>query len=119
MRIIETCPVCGHDLTNIILTSYPSRLSKVCYHCGWSWREDQDDIVRVPFCETYYKVPSACRTCSNHPSNGGSGVCHCVLGAQSATCVNGPLITNIGDMPISTSNYGTTTTTSATIRIRG
>ena len=25
-------------------------------------------------------IPDACRGCSNHPSNGGSGICHCTLG---------------------------------------
>ena len=25
-------------------------------------------------------IPAPCRSCSNHPSNGGSGVCHCILG---------------------------------------
>lgn len=25
-------------------------------------------------------VPSSCRLCSNHPLNGGSGICFCVLG---------------------------------------
>ena len=25
-------------------------------------------------------VPMACRMCSNHPINGGSGICWCVLG---------------------------------------
>lgn len=25
-------------------------------------------------------MPDACRYCPNHPSNGGSGICHCVLG---------------------------------------
>ena len=30
----------------------------------------------------YYKdnIPNSCRYCSNHPSNGGSGICHCTLG---------------------------------------
>lgn len=27
-------------------------------------------------------VPEACRNCSNHPSNGGSGNCQCILGQQ-------------------------------------
>lgn len=27
-------------------------------------------------------LPTPCRYCSNHPSNGGSGVCHCTLGAM-------------------------------------
>ena len=26
--------------------------------------------------------PSQCKNCSNHPKNGGSGVCHCILGQQ-------------------------------------
>ena len=25
-------------------------------------------------------IPSACKACSNHPSNGGSGICHCIMG---------------------------------------
>lgn len=25
-------------------------------------------------------IASACINCSNHPSNGGSGICHCTLG---------------------------------------
>lgn len=25
-------------------------------------------------------IPDACKACSNHPSNGGSGICHCTLG---------------------------------------
>ena len=27
-------------------------------------------------------TPPTCRNCSNHPSNGGSGICHCTLGSQ-------------------------------------
>ena len=27
-------------------------------------------------------IPSACKNCSNHPSNGGSGICNCILGNQ-------------------------------------
>ena len=25
-------------------------------------------------------IPASCKKCSNHPSNGGSGICHCILG---------------------------------------
>ena len=28
----------------------------------------------------YYYIPNACKNCSNHPINGGSGICHCTLG---------------------------------------
>lgn len=27
-------------------------------------------------------IPETCRNCSNHPSNGGSGICHCTLGHE-------------------------------------
>ena len=29
-----------------------------------------------------FSIPDACKYCSNHPSNGGSGICHCILGNQ-------------------------------------
>ena len=28
---------------------------------------------------------TACKNCSNHPSNGGSGICHCTLGGFKIT----------------------------------
>lgn len=31
-------------------------------------------------------IPNACRTCSNHPSNGGSGICHCIMGITQLNC---------------------------------
>ena len=31
-------------------------------------------------------IPEACRYCSNHPSNGGSGICNCTLGTPEVTC---------------------------------
>ena len=30
-------------------------------------------------------ISEACRNCSNHPSNGGSGICHCILGSPKIT----------------------------------
>ena len=30
-------------------------------------------------------IPEVCRHCPNYPSNGGSGICHCILGQQ-VTC---------------------------------
>lgn len=29
---------------------------------------------------------SPCDTCSNNPKNGGSGICHCILGLQDTYC---------------------------------
>ncbi len=31
-------------------------------------------------------IPSACQNCSNHPSNGGSGICHCIMGVTPLNC---------------------------------
>lgn len=31
--------------------------------------------------ESLVYVPPACRNCSNHPVNGGSGICNCILGS--------------------------------------
>ena len=31
-------------------------------------------------------IPEACRACSNHPSNGGSGICNCILGTPQVKC---------------------------------
>lgn len=47
--IIETCPKCGHDLVDLILTSNPPKLKKECWSCGWSWIGKSEEIIRVPF----------------------------------------------------------------------
>lgn len=39
---------------------------------------DYDSGFRV--IEHLKEMPPACRSCSNHPKNGGSGICHCILG---------------------------------------
>ena len=31
-------------------------------------------------------IPDPCKNCSNHPSNGGSGICNCTLGLPKITC---------------------------------
>ena len=36
------------------------------------------NIVNDP----YSNIPVNCKNCSQHPSNGGSGICHCILGSQ-------------------------------------
>ena len=38
-------------------------------------------------CEDYLsiKFPNYCTNCSNNPANGGSGICHCILGTQIIT----------------------------------
>ena len=33
-----------------------------------------------------FDISNPCITCSNHPSNGGSGICNCILGLPKVTC---------------------------------
>lgn len=49
MIIIETCPKCGHDLTDLVITTYPPIPQKKCFGCGWSWEGKREEVVRVPF----------------------------------------------------------------------
>ena len=54
--------------------------------CGWCDRRNQlctqdsgytvlNTIPKIEYNNTY--IPEACRTCSSHPSNGGTGLCAC------------------------------------------
>ena len=46
----------------------------------------KEEVVRVPFVEnaidTIKLGQSVCDNCSNNIKNGGSGICHCILGQQ-------------------------------------
>lgn len=96
MIIIETCPRCGHDLHDVMLTSNPPIPQKECFNCGWSWTGEPEEVIRVPFggnsmdlerlsLNDYNDItinsfePSPCVECSNNPKNGGSGICNCTL----------------------------------------
>ena len=87
--IVYTCPRCGNDLQEIALTSNPPQYQKFCSRCGWS-HTTVDEIYRIPYqleaTSALNYVPEACKKCSNHPSNGGSGICHCTLGVTTTTC---------------------------------
>lgn len=95
--IVYTCPKCGGDLQTSVLTCIPPIHKYKCMKCGWT-HEAKEEVVRVPFevseaepailrQSTYTYTASnfindVCRSCSNHPENGGSGVCHCILGGS-------------------------------------
>lgn len=44
-------------------------------------------FIEYPFTDypKFDSIPDACKNCNNHPSNGGSGVCHCILGLPKIT----------------------------------
>ena len=80
VKIIYTCPICGHDLQEVVLTSLPPQYQKICNHCGYTYTE-QSSAIRIPFVDPRSITPvDPCKFCSNHPSNGGSGICHCTIG---------------------------------------
>lgn len=98
MKIIETCPICGHDLVDLILTYNPPISKKKCFNCGWNDYINTDATmsevtlnggVDYYIVERYVPVQpsdsafenSACKYCSNNPRNGGSGICHCIMGS--------------------------------------
>lgn len=105
--IVETCPRCGANLVSFALTCDPPVPKKYCPYCGWDWTGEPEEIVRVPFGEGSYDIStsnatmvrrytpvqpsdsrygaSLCRTCSNNPANGGSGICSCILGQPKFT----------------------------------
>ncbi len=116
MIIIETCPKCGHDLTDEVICTYPPIPRKICHNCGWSWEGKREEIVRVPFGGGYYSdtttnvediltsytdltlngsieqnklsafAQPACEKCPSNPKNGGDGICCCTLGIINVTC---------------------------------
>ena len=60
----------------------------------WTTEELQESIKKVfepPYIyqdieDTIPNIPDACKTCPNHPRNGGNGICNCTLGLQPITC---------------------------------
>ena len=44
------------------------------------WFKEYDVINPLIIDKTSTSIPDACKNCSNHPSNGGSGICNCTLG---------------------------------------
>ena len=78
------CPMCGTGLEEhrIVLTVNPGihATRYVCPDCGWSLKINYNYLYEPQ------SVPESCRYCSNHPSNGGSGICHCTLGLSQIRC---------------------------------
>ena len=47
---------------------------------------DNAPTIDAVLVETLEQIPEACKNCSNHPINGGSGICSCTLGNMKITC---------------------------------
>ena len=44
--------------------------------------KDNNPFKLVSFSNEINYIPESCKSCPNHPSNGGSGICHCILGNE-------------------------------------
>ena len=77
----SSCPYYG-VVEDYATTTTTSRVIKYgCRRVGLTPVED-------PIKEQFYSgdIPNACMGCPNHPANGGSGICHCILGSKEWTC---------------------------------
>ena len=46
--IVYTCPKCGHDLQEVVLTSMSPQRQMYCSCCGWS-HITRDEIYKIPY----------------------------------------------------------------------
>ena len=51
MIVIETCPQCGNDLQDVLITTNPPIPKKECWKCGWSWtgEMEKEEVIRIPY----------------------------------------------------------------------
>ena len=86
--IIYTCPRCGTDLIDTVICTYPPKVQKWCPSCGWTYTEDHEEVIRVPFGGNLGNGAfwnSSCLRCPTNPANGGDGNCSCTLGGPRIT----------------------------------
>lgn len=86
--IIYTCPRCGTNLIDTVVCTYPPKVQKWCPNCGWTYTEDHEEVIRVPFGGNLGNGAfwnSSCLRCPTNPANGGDGICFCTLGGPRIT----------------------------------
>ena len=86
--IIYTCPRCGTSLIDTVVCAYPPKVQKWCPSCGWTYTEDHEEVIRVPFGGNLGNGAfwnSSCLRCPTNPANGGDGICSCTLGGPKIT----------------------------------
>ena len=86
--IIYTCPRCGTNLIDTVICTYPPKVQKWRPSCGWTYTEDHEEVIRVPFGGNLGNGAfwnSSCLRCPTNPANGGDGICFCTLGRPRIT----------------------------------
>ena len=86
--IIYACPRCGTNLIDTVICTYPPKVQKWCPSCGWTYTEDHEEVISIPFrgnLENGAFWNSSCLRCPTNPANGGDGICFCTLGGPRIT----------------------------------
>ena len=60
MIIIPTCPKCGADLEDAVLTVNPPLPVKHCPRCGWKWIGESEQTIRIPFDSLHNQICDKC-----------------------------------------------------------
>ena len=53
--------------------------------CQELMTDSMEELFEMPYLPHVCMIPEPCRGCSNHPNNGGSGICNCTLGQYQVT----------------------------------
>ena len=96
MSLCETCThreVCQyrHEGIEVSACKYTdlNYITTTTYPIGTGGPITYPENTKTPIKDIHWddqSIPLACRSCSNHPSNGGSGICHCIMGLARVTC---------------------------------
>lgn len=95
-----------------------------CKKCGETKTENyQEYEQKIPYINLPYIQPTdatdPCERCPNNPKNGGSGICHCILGNRNqVTCTSGYINTNELEEVESTLTTNVTTSASTDCKIK-
>ena len=73
---------CIERVTNLILECVEV---KVSIYEGAADPDAVPNVTLLPWIPPTAAIPKPCQGCPTHPSNGGSGVCHCTLGLAPIT----------------------------------
>lgn len=85
---VYKCPVCGGRgfVGNNFYSNYnelTAPFNETCRSCGGKGIVfDMIDLYNINDFDATTYVPDACKKCPNHPSNGGSRHCNCILGGM-------------------------------------
>ncbi len=79
-KLIEMGMLKGNDAIMPVLADISTSLAVIADELEKMNRRETYSTGYFGFSGSAF-IPDACKACPNHPSNGGSGICHCTLGS--------------------------------------